>query len=72
MLLNVEILRNNILITWVAEMGMLRWVSGNIWKDRIWNEEICFKIGVGPIDEKMRRVVLDGLVIFRGDQLMHW
>ena len=53
-------------------MKMLRWVSGNIWKDKIWNQEICFKIGVGPIDEKMRRVVLDGLVIFREDQLMHW
>ena len=53
-------------------MKMLRWVSGNIWKDKIWNEEICFKIGVGPIDEKMSWVVLDGLVIFREDQLMHW
>lgn len=35
-------------------MRMLRWISGNTWKDRIQNEEIHLKIGVVPIDEKMR------------------
>ena len=39
----------------VAEMRILRWTSENTWKDRIWNEEICLKIGVAPIDENMRK-----------------
>ena len=39
----------------VAEMRMLRWISENTWKDRIWNEEIYLKIGVAPIDENMRK-----------------
>ena len=38
----------------VAEMWMLKWKSGNIRKDRIQNEEIHLKIGVAPIDGKMR------------------
>ena len=38
----------------IVEMRMLRWISGNTWKDRIQNEEIHLKIGVVPIDEKMR------------------
>ena len=33
-------------------------ISGNRRKDRIQNEEIFLKIGVAPIDEKMRRVRL--------------
>ena len=39
----------------VAKMRMLRWISGNTWKDGIWNEEICIKTGVAPIDENMRK-----------------
>ena len=39
----------------VAEMRILRWTSENTWKDRIWNEEICLKIGVASIDENMRK-----------------
>ena len=39
----------------ITKMRMLRWISGNTEKDRIWNEEICLKIRVAPIDEKMRR-----------------
>ena len=38
----------------IVEMRMLRWISGNTWKDRIQNEEIHLKIGLVPIDEKMR------------------
>ena len=33
---------------------MLKWISGNTWKDRIQNEKINSKIGVAPIDKKMR------------------
>ena len=35
-------------------MRILRWISENTWKDMIQNEEISLKIGVTPIDEKMR------------------
>ena len=35
-------------------MRRLRWISGNTPKDRIQNEELHLKIGVAPIDEKMR------------------
>ena len=38
----------------VVEMRRLRWISGNTPKDRIQNEELHLKIGVAPIDEKMR------------------
>ena len=36
-------------------MRMLRWISGNTWKDRIRTEEIHLKIGLVLIDEKMRK-----------------
>ena len=35
-------------------MRMLKWINGNTRKDRIQNEEICLKIGVAPVDEKIR------------------
>ena len=35
-------------------MRILRWISENTPKDRIWNKEICLKIGVVCIDEQMR------------------
>jgi hypothetical protein len=38
----------------VAEIRMLRWISGSTKKDVIQNEEIRLKIGVTLIDEKMR------------------
>jgi hypothetical protein len=38
----------------VVELRMLRWISRNIRKDRIRNEEIFLKIGMTPINEKMR------------------
>ncbi len=38
----------------VAEMKMLRWMSGHTRKDRIHNEVIRGKLGVAPIEDKMR------------------
>ena len=55
----------------VARMRMLRWITENIGKDKLQNEEICLKIGLTPINEKMRRVTWDCLVICKGERLMH-
>ena len=38
----------------IAEMRMLRWMCGNTRRDKVRNEDICTKIGVAPIEEKMR------------------
>ena len=38
----------------IVGMIMLRWISENTRKDMIQNQEICLKIGVAPINEKMR------------------
>ncbi len=38
----------------VAEMRMLRWMSGKTRKDRIRNESIRGSLGVAPIGDKMR------------------
>jgi len=37
----------------VAEMRILHWMCGNT-IDKVRNEDICTKIGVAPIEEKMR------------------
>jgi hypothetical protein len=42
----------------VIEIRMLRWISGITKKNKIRNEKICLKIGVAPIDEKMRESCL--------------
>ena len=38
----------------VAEMHILRWMCGNMRRDKVRNEDICIKIGEAPIKEKMR------------------
>ena len=38
----------------VAEMRMLRWMCGITRRDRIRNEEIRVKVGIAPIEDKMR------------------
>ena len=38
----------------VAGMRMLRWMCGNTRRDKVRNEDIRTKIGVAPIEEKMR------------------
>ena len=55
----------------VVEMRMLKWMIVNTRKDIIQNEKNRLKVGVAPIDEKMRESRLDGLVMCRGKQLMH-
>ncbi len=39
-------------------MRMLKLISGNIRKDKIQNEEIRLKIGMAPIEKKMRESCL--------------
>ncbi|CAH9118920.1 unnamed protein product [Cuscuta europaea] len=38
----------------VAEMRMLRWMCGHIRKDHVRNETIRQRVGVAPIEDKMR------------------
>ncbi len=38
----------------IVEMRILIWIRGKKSKDRIQNKEIRLKIGIAPIDEKMR------------------
>ena len=38
----------------VADMRMLRWICGNTRRDNVRNEDIRTKIGVTPIEKKMR------------------
>nr|XP_033512780.1 uncharacterized protein LOC108945535 [Nicotiana tomentosiformis] len=42
----------------VAEMRMLRWMCGHTRLDKIWNEDIRVKVGVAPMEDKMREVRL--------------
>ena len=47
----------------VAKMRLLRWMCGNIRRDKVRNEDIRTKIGVTSIEEKMRETAHDGFVI---------
>jgi hypothetical protein len=37
----------------VAEMRMLRWICGNIRRDRVRNDDIHKRLGVAPVEEKL-------------------
>jgi hypothetical protein len=37
----------------VAEMRMLRWICGNIRRDRVRNYDIRKRLGVAPVEEKL-------------------
>ena len=50
---------------------MLWWINGNTRKEQSWNREVCLKIGVAPIIKGWGRVTWDGLIIYKGEWLMH-
>jgi hypothetical protein len=37
----------------VTEMCMLRWICSNTRRDRVWNDDICERLGVTPVEEKL-------------------
>jgi hypothetical protein len=37
----------------IAEMRMLRWICGNTRRDRVQNDDICERLGVAPVEEKL-------------------
>jgi hypothetical protein len=37
----------------VAEMRMLRWICGHTRRDRVRNDDICERLGVAPVEEKL-------------------
>jgi hypothetical protein len=37
----------------VAEMHMLWWICGYTKRDRVWNDDICERLGVAPVEEKL-------------------
>jgi hypothetical protein len=37
----------------IAEMRMLRWICGNTRRDRVRNDDICERLGVAPVEEKL-------------------
>jgi hypothetical protein len=55
----------------IAKMRMLRWMSGNTIKDKLKNDFIKHKIGVVPIEDKLRENHLLDLVIYLEGLRMH-
>jgi len=53
----------------VAEMRMLKWMSGVTREDRIRNEYVRGSIGVASIVAKMRENRLGGLVMLREEKI---
>jgi hypothetical protein len=37
----------------VAEMHMLQWIYGHIRRDRVRNDDICDRLAMAPIEEKL-------------------
>jgi hypothetical protein len=37
----------------VTEMRMLRWICSNTRRDRVWNDNICERLGVTPVEKKL-------------------
>jgi hypothetical protein len=37
----------------VAEMRLLRWIYGHTRRDQIRNDDICERLGVAPVEEKL-------------------
>jgi hypothetical protein len=37
----------------VAEMRMLRWICDHIRRDQVRNDDICERLGVAPVEEKL-------------------
>ena len=54
----------------VAEMGMLRGISGNTMKDMLRNEEIRSKLGVTPYWWENEGVAWDVIIMCKGKRLM--
>lgn len=50
----------------VVEMRTVRWMSGTTLNDRINNENIRDKLGIAPLEDKMRENRLRWLVMFIG------
>jgi len=42
----------------VAEVRMLRWIGGDIWKDKIRNEAVCLKVRAAPIERANEKISL--------------
>jgi len=51
----------------VAEMRMIRWMCGYARMDKIRNEVIREKVGVAPIEHKMKETRLRWFVMLRGE-----
>jgi hypothetical protein len=37
----------------IAEMRILWWIYGNTSRDQVWNDDICERLGMAPVEEKL-------------------